>query len=255
VGGDDDRMPKIWFDERIARTYDAASAAMFDPAVVEPAVDFLADLAGADATALELAIGTGRIALPLSRRGVRVHGIELSPAMAEQLRAKPGAEAIDVTIGDMATTRVESTFRLVYLVFNTIGNLTTQDEQVACFRNAAAHLEPGGCFVVEVVVPDLRRLPPGETTRVFARSPGYVGFDEYTDLTAGQVLWSHHWHTDPESDGVEVFSMPFRYVWPSELDLMARLAGMTLRERHADWTRAPFTSESTSHVSVWQKDG
>jgi len=244
---------KIWFDERIAKGYDG-STRMSDPAVVEPTVDFLADLAGGGA-ALELAIGTGRIGLALSRRQVKVHGIELSPAMAEQLRAKPGAEAVDVTIGDMTTTRVEGTFRLVYLVFNTIGNLTTQDDQVACFRNAAAHLEPGGFFVIEVVVPDLRRLPPGETTRVFSRSPGYVGFDEYTDLTAGQVLWSHHWRTSGDGSHVETFSMPFRYVWPSELDLMARLAGMTLRERHADWTRAPFTGDSTSHVSVWQKDG
>lgn len=251
VGDVENVGKKIWFDERVAAVYDATSEAMFDPAVVDPAVDLLAELAGSGA-ALELAIGTGRIGLALSRRGVPVSGIELSPAMAAQLRAKPGAEAIDVAVGDMATTRVEGNFRLVYLVFNTIGNLTTQDEQVACFRNAAAHLEPGGCFVIEVVVPDLRRLPPGETLQIFTHRPGYLGFDEYTDLV-GQVLWSHHWRSDGE--GIEEFSMPFRYVWPSELDLMARLAGMSLRDRYAGWDRSPFTGDSTSHVSVWQKDG
>ena len=242
-------MPEIYFDERIAKGYDAASTELFDPAAVGPAVDFLADLADGGA-ALELGIGTGRIALPLSRRGVRVHGIELSPAMVEQLRAKPGADDIEVTVGDFVTTRVDGTFRLAYLVYNTINNLTTQDEQVECFRNVAAHLEPGGHFVVEVVVPDLRRLPPGETARVFAMRPGYVGFDEYTDLTE-QILYSHHWTA--VGDGVRVFSMLFRYVWPSELDLMARIAGMTRRERWSSWAREPFTNDSTSHVSVWQK--
>ncbi|MBA2624752.1 MAG: methyltransferase domain-containing protein [Acidimicrobiia bacterium] len=222
---------------------------MFEPAVVDPAVRFLADLAG-EGAALELGVGTGRIALPLSRRGVPVHGIDLSPAMVEQLRAKPGADDFGVTIGDFATTRVGRTFRLAYLVYNTIMNLITQDEQVECFGNAAAHLEPGGCFVVEVGVPDLRRLPPGETIRAFAVSPTYVAFDEYTDLTA-QLSWSHHyWAADGQLD---VFSAPYRYVWPSEFDLMARLAGMTLRERWSGWDRAPFTSESTTHVSVWEK--
>ena len=243
-------MPSIYFDERIAAGYDAASADMFDPAVVGPAVDFLADLASAGA-ALELGIGTGRIALPLSDRGVPVHGIDVSPAMVERLRAKPGAEAIAVTIGDFATTRVDGAFTLAYLVYNTIMNLTTQDEQVACFRNVADHLLPGGRFAIEVLVPPLRRLPPGETVRAFALSPTHLGIDEFTDLTAAQLTHSHHyWLT---GDGrVEVFSAPYRYVWPSELDLMARMAGMTLRERWSGWTREPYTSESTSHVSVWE---
>jgi SAM-dependent methyltransferase len=221
---------------------------MFDPAVVDRAVTFLADLAG-DGAALELGIGTGRIALPLWQRGVRVHGIDLSPAMAERLRAKPGAHDIGVTIGDFATTRVEGEFRLAYLVFNTIMNLTTQDDQVECFRNVAAHLEPGGCFVIEVGIPELQRLPPGETVRAFAVSPTRLGFDEYD--VAAQFLVSHHYQV---VDGrLEVFSTPFRYVWPSELDLMARLAGMTLRERWGGWSREPFTSDSTSHVSAWVK--
>ena len=242
-------MPKIYFDERIADGYDAASTDMFDPAVVGPAVDFLADLAG-DGAALELGIGTGRIALPLSQRGVPVHGIDLSPAMVERLRAKPRADELRVTIGDFATTRVGGTFRLAYLVYNTITNLTSQGEQVECFRNAAAHLEPGGCFVVEVAVPELRRLPPGETVRAFAVSPTYVAFDEFTDMTA-QISYSHHYWV--VGDKLEIFSAPYRYVWPSELDLMATIAGMTLRERWSSWTRVPFTGESTSHVSVWEK--
>src|SRR6266542_5147830 len=221
---------------------------MFDPAVVDPTVSFLADLAR-DGDALELGIGTGRIALPLSRRGVRVHGIDLSPAMLAQLRAKPGADAIGLTIGDFATTKVDRTFRLAYLVFNTIMNLTTQDEQVECYRNVAAHLEPGGCFVIEVIVPALRQLPPGETVRAFTVTPTHLGFDEYVDLAA-QISFSHHyWVVDGK---LETFSAPFRYVWPSELDLMARLAGMTLRERWSDWNREPFTSDSRSHVSVWE---
>src|SRR5680860_10710 len=176
-------VAKIYFDERIAAGYDAASTGMFEPAVLDSAVDFLAELAG-EGAALELGIGTGRVALPLSQRGVPVHGIDLSPAMVARLRAKASADDIDVTIGDFATTRVDGTFRLAYLVYNTITNLTTQDEQVECFRNVAAHLEPGGCFVIEVGVPDLRRLPPGETVRAIGVSPTYVGFDEYTDMTA-----------------------------------------------------------------------
>jgi SAM-dependent methyltransferase len=241
-------VPKNYFDERIAAGYDATTG-MFDPAIVDPAVNFLADLAG-DGAALELGVGTGRIALPLRQRGVRVCGIDLSPAMVERLRAKPGADDIDVTIGDFATTRVEGTFRLAYLVYNTITNLTTQDAQVECFRNVAAHLEPGGCFVIEVGIPDLQRLPPGETVRAFAVSPTYVGFDEYTDMTA-QISYSHHYWL--VGDKLEIFSAPFRYVWPSELDLMARLAGMTLRERWSNWDREPFTGDSTTHVSVWEK--
>jgi len=243
-------VPEVYFDERIAALYDTTSSGMFDPAVIDPTVDFLADLAG-DGAALEFGIGTGRVALPLSQRGVPVHGIDLSPAMVEQLQRKPGSEAIGVTVGDFATTRVDGTFRLVYLVFNTIMNLTTQDEQVECFRNAAAHLEPGGRFVIEVGVPDLRRLPPGENARVFATARSYVGFDEYTDLPA-QILYSHHWVLGG-GGRAEVFSAPFRYVWPSELDLMARLAGMTLQERCSGWAREPFTGESTTHVSVWER--
>jgi hypothetical protein len=180
-----------------------------------------------------------------------VHGIDLSTAMVEQMRAKPGADDIGVTIGDFATTRVDGTFRLAYLVYNTIMNLTTQDKQVECFRNVAAHLEAGGCFVIEVVVPDLRRLPPGETVRAFAVSPTHLGFEEYTDMTAAQICYSHHYWV--VGDKLEIFSAPYRYVWPFELDLMAQIAGMTLRERWSGWTRQSFTSESTSHVSVWQK--
>jgi SAM-dependent methyltransferase len=241
-------VPEDHFREQVAARYDESVAEMFEPAVVEPAVEFLAGLAG-EGPVLELGIGTGRIALPLSQRGVRVHGIDLSSAMVERLRAKPGAEQIEVTIGDFATTRLDATFSLAYLVFNTINNLTTQDEQVACFQNVAAHLAPGGCFVIEVGVPALQRLPPGETVRAFSVSPRHLGFDEYDVVSQGLV--SHHYSL---RDGrLEVLSMPFRYVWPAELDLMARLAGMTLRERWGGWKREPFTSESTKHVSVWEK--
>ncbi len=241
-------MPKVYFDDRVAERYDANSADMFEPAVVDPVVDLLADLAG-DGGALELGIGTGRIALPLSRRGVRVHGVDLSPAMVTRLQAKPGADAVGVTIGDFATTKVGGTFRLAYLVYNTIMNLTTQDEQVECFRNAAAHLEPGGCFVIEVGVPELQRLPPGETVRAFTLTPTRLGFDEY-DIAAQGLVSHQYWVIDGQLD---VFSVPFRYVWPAELDLMARLAGMTLRDRWSGWKREPFTSASTTHVSVWEK--
>jgi SAM-dependent methyltransferase len=235
-----------YFDTDVAVRYDADAADMFTDETLTPVVDFLAELAG-NGAALELGIGTGRVAVPLHQRGVAVHGIELSEAMAEQLRSKPDADGIDVTIGDFATTRVPGSFRLAYLVFNTIDNLTTQDEQVACFRNVADHLEPGGCFVIEVLVPSLRRLPPGETIVPFHVSPDYLGFDEYD--TSTQRLTSHHYWVH---EGRSV-SMPFRYTWPAELDLMARLAGMTLRERWADWNREPFGHESTNHVSVWHK--
>ncbi len=233
----------------IADRYDATSGPMFAPEVLGPTVDLLAELAG-DGRALELAVGTGRVALALAARGVAVAGIELSPLMAEQLRAKDPEGRVDVTIGDMVTTRVDGSFRLVYLVYNTIGNLTTQAQQVACFANAAAHLEPGGCFLIEVVVPDLRRLPPGSDAVVFSHAPGYVGYDRYTDLVAQQAT-SHHFVADA-SGGREVRT-PFRYVWPSELDLMARLAGLSLRDRWAGWDRSAFTGDSTSHVSVWEK--
>ncbi len=235
------------FDEPVARRYDQGSADRFDPAAVDPVVDLLVDLAG-DGAALELAVGTGRIALPLAARGVPVHGIDLSTAMVDRLRAKPGAEAVEVTIGDMATTRIDGTFTVAYLVFNTIMNLTDQDAQVACFRNAARHLSPGGTFVVEVGVPDLRRLPPGETAHAFHVGDDHLGFDVYDVVRQGLV--SHH---VTEVDGQLVHrSIPFRYAWPAELDLMARLAGMRLRDRWEDWDRRPFTAESRQHVSVWE---
>ena len=242
-------MPEDHFGEEVAARYDESSVPMFDDDLLRATVDVLAELAGTGA-ALEFAIGTGRVALPLAARGVPVSGIELSTAMAARLRAKDGGPRINVTIGDMATTRVDGSFQLVYLVFNTIGNLTTQDQQVACFANAAAHLIPGGYFLIEVGVPDLRRLPPGEDARVFAHRPGYVGFDRYTDFVAQQAT-SHHFVAG--ETGVGELVVPFRYVWPSELDLMARLAGMAPYRRWSGWDRAPFTGESTSHVSVWQK--
>lgn len=241
-------MPRDYFDEWVAEGYDSSSEDAFEPTFVASVVDFLADLAG-DAGALEFGIGTGRIALPLSQRGVRVHGIDLSSAMITRLRAKPGAHEIGLTIGDFATTKVDDTFSLVYVVYNTISNLTSQDEQVECFRNAARHLEPGGRFVIEVFVPVLQRLPPGETVRAFTVSHTRLGFDEYEVAT--QSLVSHHYSV--VGGQLKVFSVPFRYVWPSELDLMARLAGMTLSERWGGWTREPFTSDSTTHVSVWEK--
>jgi SAM-dependent methyltransferase len=238
-------MKKDYFGEDAAARYDGGP--MFGPEVIEPAVDVLADLAG-DGAALEFGIGTGRVALPLAKRGVRVHGIDLSEAMVAKLREKPGSEDVPVTIGDFATTRVDGPFSLVYLVFNTIGNLTTQDDQVACFQNAAEHLEPGGCFVIEVGVPDLQRLAPGERFFPFDVSADHLGFDEYDVVNQGLV--SHHFSSDGASWRRE--SIPFRYVWPAELDLMARLAGMRLRDRWEDWDRSPFTSESRKHVSVWQ---
>jgi SAM-dependent methyltransferase len=241
-------VPEDHFGEWVAARYDESAAGLFEPEVVDPVVDFLAELAGGGA-ALELGIGTGRIALPLSRRGVPVHGIDLSEAMVARLRAKPGADRIAVTIGDFATTTVPATFSLAYVVFNTLGNLTTQAEQVACFRNVSAHLEPGGCFVVEIGVPELQRLPPGDTMRVFDASETHWGIDEYDVAT--QRLVSHHFTL---VDGrFELVSMPFRYVWPAELDLMAQLAGMELRERWSGWKHEPFTSESRRHVSVWEK--
>ena len=236
------------FDGWVAESYDAHEADMFEPAALDPMLDVLTELAGAG-RALEFAIGTGRVALPLAARGVDVVGIELSDAMVQQLRAKPGGDALDVAIGDMSTTRVEGRYRLVYLVFNTIMNLMTQDAQVACFENAARHLEPGGRFVVEVMVPDLRRLHPGERVRAFATDPTHLGFDEY-DL-ATQAAASHHHYLE---DGAwKSFTMPFRYVWAAELDLMARIAGLTLVDRWESWNRAPFTHESRQHISVWEK--
>ncbi len=237
-----------YFDEPVAARYDETASERFQRDEVDPTVDLLVELA-AGGRALEFAIGTGRIGLPLAARGVEVVGIELSEAMAQRLRAKPGGAEIPVTIGDMTTTTVEGTFSLVYLVYNTITNLTTQDAQVACFRNAAAHLAPGGCFLIEVGVPGLRTLPPGERYQLFYGSDDYWGIDEYD--TANQRSISHHIeNVDGEYRRV---SMPFRYAWPAEFDLMARLAGMTLRDRWSGWKREPFTSESDTHVSVWEK--
>jgi len=237
-----------YFPERVAATYDDSSEGMFDPAAVETTAGVLAGLAGRG-RALELGIGTGRIALPLARRGVEVHGIDLSRAMVARLRGKPGGDGIPVTIGDFATATADGTFSLAYLVFNTIMNLTTQDAQVACFRNVARHLEPGGCFVIEVGVPDLRRLPPGQNTVPWQVTPTRWAFDIYD--TATQAMSSDY--ITVEDGRGEYRSIPFRYVWPAELDLMARLAGMRLRDRWEGWSRQPFTSESGQHVSVWEK--
>jgi SAM-dependent methyltransferase len=243
-------MTKIWFDEEIAASYDEDSADRFDPATLGPTVDLLAGLAG-DGRALELAVGTGRVAVPLAERGVAVSGIELSPYMLERLRAKPGADRVAAVEGDMTTTRVDGEFSLVYLVYNTITNLITQDAQVACIENAARHLAPGGCFVVEVYLPILRVLPPGVRFHVFTEEEGYHAFDEYDDAST-QLHWSHHLRL--REDGTyRRFSAPFRYVWPAELDLMARIAGLRLRDRWAGWDRSPFTFDSEQHVSVWEK--
>lgn len=241
-------MSDVLFDEWIAERYEDLWPELFDPAVVEPTVNFLAELAGTG-SALELGIGTGRIALPLSRRGVRVHGIELSRAMAARLHAQQGGSDIGVTIGDLASTSVGATFGLVYLLRNTITNLTTQNEQVAAFRNAATHLEPGGCFVIENYIPELRRLPPDEPVHVFLATPAHLGFEEY-DIAAQIAVSRHYWMIDGQ---LKTFSSPHRYVWPSELDLMARLSGLTLRGRWSDWNQEPFTSTSRGHISVWEK--
>ena len=244
-------MALVMWGKDIAEVYDETSATMFAADVLDPVVDRLVELA-AGGRALELAVGTGRVALALSRRGVPVHGIELSPHMAEQMRVKPGADAVGVTIGDMTTAAAPGTYSLVYLVFNTIMNVTTQQEQVAVFANAAAHLDPGGHFVVEVVVPQVRRLPPGEAGRVFEMRPEHVGIETFDD-PVGQISWSHHWM---DVDGRLVHhAEPYRYVWPAELDLMARLAGLDLRDRWAGWRGEPFTAESTSQVAVYRKAG
>jgi SAM-dependent methyltransferase len=242
-------VPTDHFAGEVADHYDESVAEMYLDSVVGPAVDTLAALAGSG-PALELGIGTGRVALPLRERGVAVHGIDLSPDMVARLRAKPGGEELAVVVGDFATTRVAETFTVAYLVFNTLMNLTSQDAQVDCFRNAARHLRPGGYFVVGVSVPRLQGLPPGETLRVFSLTERHLGFDDY-DVVA-QGLTSHHYYLDG-AGGVRTLAVPFRYVWPAELDLMARLAGMSLVSRHGGWSGEPFTAESTSHVSVWQR--
>lgn len=246
--------PDGWFGERVAAGYDDGRGTEFDPAEIARTVDVLAELAGGG-PALELAIGTGRIAAPLAERGVDVHGIEISRAMAARIAGKPGAERIAVTIGDMTTTGVPGEYTLAYLVFNTLNNVTTQDGQVECFVNAAAHLVPGGSFVVEVGVPQLRRLPPGQTMVPFYGASdadgAAAGFDTYDVVS--QFFTSTH--LSVHGDRGRAFVVPFRYVWPSELDLMARIAGLELRHRWADWSRNEFTAESRKHVSVWRKPG
>ena len=239
---------EVW-DEETAQDYDASSAEKFTPAVLGPTVDFLAQLAGSGA-ALEFAIGTGRVGVPLASRGVPVTGIELSEPMVRQLRRKVDARTLPVTVGDMATTVVPGKFSLVYLVWNSISNLRTQDEQVACFVNAARHLAPGGRFVIELFVPALRRLPPGQLAHPFAVAEGRLGFDTYD--TVEQRCTSHHYWREP--DGTLHYDFGnFRYIWPAECDLMARIAGLVLERRVADWDGSPFTSDSEGHVSVWRK--
>lgn len=237
----------IWDDE-VAAAYDTPGEGMFAPEVLGPTVDRLADLAG-DGRALELAVGTGRVAIPLVERGVPVTGVELSTAMLARLREKVDEATLPVVVGDMATTIVAGPFRLVYLVFNTLSNLLTQEEQVACFRNAAAHLEPGGRFVVELGVPPLRRLPPGSTATVWTVEPGYVGLDSIDVVTQRQV--SHHVRFG-DGRAAHLRRSPHRYVWPAEMDLMAQLAGLELESRCGDWSGAPFSAESESHVSVYR---
>ena len=239
---------EVWGKE-LAIEYDTTSAAMFDPDVLGPTVDCLVELARGGPV-LEFAVGTGRVALELGARGLSVSGIELSPHMADQLRAKPGADSVQIAIGDMTMTRVDGTFQLVYLVWNTIMNVTTQDGQVAVFENAAAHLDLGGYFVVEVGVPKQDRSPTGEFGQVFAMEDNHIGIDTFDDPVA-QILSSHHWF---EVNGHLLRrSGQYRYVWPSELDLMARVAGMRLVHRWAGWRKEAFTSESDSQVAVYEK--
>jgi SAM-dependent methyltransferase len=236
------------FGEDVARTYDDIAEPMVDGTPVEDAVRVLADLA-AGGRALELAIGTGRVALPLRALGVDVAGIELSRAMVRRLRAKPAGDSLPIEIGDMTATRAPGPFSLVYLVFNTIQNVTTQTGQVAVFQNASAHLEPGGRFLIECMVPELRKLPIGATTVVFDMSESHIGVDEYD--VANQGLISHHFS---KVDGDFAYSSgPFRYVWPAELDLMAEMAGLRLWERWGGWDRDPFGQESRMFVSIWEK--
>lgn len=241
------QQDEIWDDEA-ARRYDTPGEGMFAAEVLGPTVDLLAELAG-DGRALEFAIGTGRVAVPLAQRGVSVTGIELSKPMIEQLRSKVDEATIPVIAGDMATARAPGQYALVYLVFNTISNLLTQAEQVECFRNAARHLVPGGRFVIELEVPELRALPPGKDAVVFTSEPDYIGVDTYDVLN--QHLVSNHFRFGEGRDA-KVFRSPHRYVWPAELDLMAQLAGFELESRHADWTGTEFDAESRSHVSVYR---
>ena len=246
--GETSVMPQNVFVGDVAKYYDVTSEEHFAPAMLDPTVDFLTDIADGG-RALEFAIGTGRVALPLRARGVEVHGVDISEDMAAELHAKPGGADIRVTIGDMATTRLSESFALVYLVFNTISNLLTQAEQVACFRNAAAHLDPGGCFVVELQLPQLRRMPPGESAYPFSLTDAHLGFDTY-DFGEQRLTSHHYWFA---GDRTHRFDSHHRYAWPAELDLMAELAGLRLRERWAGWDRSPFMGESDEHVSVWEK--
>lgn len=241
-------MAETHFDEWIAEHYRILWPELHERSLIERTVDVLAELADGGA-ALEFGVGTGRIALPLGERGLRVHGIELSPAMTKRLLAEPNGSKVEVTLGDFATATVDDAFDLVYLLLNTITNLTTQDEQVECFRNAAKHLRPGGTFLIENYVPDLRRIPPGEHSLVFTATPSHIGVEECDFLN--QIGVSRHWWT---IDGeLRTLSSPHRFVWPSELDLMARIAGLRPSGRWSDWDRSPFTGESRSHVSTWVK--
>jgi len=238
------------FGADVAATYDEDDDVRFSDEHLALEAGFLAGLAGQGGRALELAIGTGRVALPLAALGVEVHGIDLSEAMVARLRAKPGGAEMPVSVGDFTTTRMEGEFDLVYLVFNTIGNVASQDGQVATFENAARHLRPGGCFVVEVHVPGVLTAQHDHRYEVFNHTDEHHGIDEYDVVS--QLMWSHHYSR--EDDGrFRRSSVPFRYAWPAELDLMARIAGLRLSERWAWWDRTPFTAASTSHVSVWEK--
>lgn len=239
---------EVW-DEATAAAYDEDAAPMFEPAVVEPAVDLLARLAGTG-PALGFAIGTGRLGIPLRQRGVPVTGIDLSAAMVARLHEKVDPSYLPAIVGDMTTTVVPGSFSLVFLPWNSISNLRTQQEQVACFRNAARHLVPGGRFLVELFVPPLRRLPPGQAAVPFVVSEDYTGFD--TIDVVDQTLTSHHYRTDA-TGAVRYDSGNFRYIWPAECDLMAQLAGMDLESRFGDWDGSAFTVDSDKHVSVWRK--
>lgn len=238
----------VW-DKETAERYDDTSADRFAPEVLGPTVDFLARLAG-PGPALEFAVGTGQVAIPLAARGVPVTGIELSEPMVAQLRSKVDETVLPVTVGDMATTRLSGDYSLVYVVWNSISNLRTQEEQVHCFRNAARHLGAGGRFVIELWVPPLRRLPPGQVAVPFEVSDGHLGFDTY-DLVTQRCTTHHYW--PGEAGATHYGAGHFRYIWPAECDLMAQLAGMQLEERLADWDGSPFTSDSESHISVWRK--
>ena len=238
----------VW-DEAAAATYDETSAEKFAPEVLGPTVDFLARLAG-PGPALEFALGTGRVGIPLVQRGVPVTGLEFSEPMVAQLRRKVDESSLPVVVGDMATTVVPGEFSLVYLVWNSISNLRTQAEQVQCFANAARHLSPGGRFVIELWVPPLRRLPPGQLAAPFDVSDRHLGFDTY-DLVS-QECTSHHYRRQ-EDGSVAYGAGHFRYIWPAECDLMAQLAGLELEARYADWQKRPFTSDSEGHVSIWRK--